>query len=107
MHNETCQVDAAHCRPTAALCRSTYIVCFSVQLVCTTSVTSTAFCCPQRLVPLKRGLYEDYVANFWCSTHFVVNWKRLFDQAAMLRLCLGEIWSEFWLRRLLPALAVT
>lgn len=43
----------------------------------------------QRLAPLKRGLYEDYVANFWCSTHFLLNWKRLFSQAALVQLCLG------------------
>jgi ALG6, ALG8 glycosyltransferase family len=43
----------------------------------------------QRLAPLKRGLYEDYVANFWCSTHFLLNWKRMFSQAALVRLCLG------------------
>ena len=30
-----------------------------------------------RLVPLKRGLFEDYVANFWCATHLVVKWKQL------------------------------
>jgi ALG6, ALG8 glycosyltransferase family len=43
----------------------------------------------QRLAPLKRGLYEDYVANFWCSTHFLINWKRMFSQASLVRLCLG------------------
>ena len=30
-----------------------------------------------RLVPLQRGLFEDYVANFWCATHTLVKWKRL------------------------------
>ncbi|XP_031477793.1 probable dolichyl pyrophosphate Man9GlcNAc2 alpha-1,3-glucosyltransferase [Nymphaea colorata] len=31
-----------------------------------------------RLAPFERGIYEDYVANFWCSTSFFVKWKRLF-----------------------------
>lgn len=35
-----------------------------------------------RLVPLRRGLYEDYVANFWCTTALLVKWKRLFSQQA-------------------------
>ena len=55
----------------------------------------------QRLAPLKRGLYEDYVANFWCSTHFLLNWKRLFSQAALVRLCLGTRLSSFSSNRVL------
>lgn len=31
-----------------------------------------------RLAPFERGIYEDYVANFWCSTSVIVKWKRLF-----------------------------
>ncbi|KAJ0978145.1 hypothetical protein J5N97_013619 [Dioscorea zingiberensis] len=31
-----------------------------------------------RLAPFERGIYEDYVANFWCSTSVVIKWKRLF-----------------------------
>ena len=34
----------------------------------------------QRLAPLRRGLYEDYVANFWCATSPAIKWKRLFSQ---------------------------
>lgn len=34
-----------------------------------------------RLVPLKRGLFEDYVANFWCATSMVIKWKRLLSLA--------------------------
>lgn len=30
-----------------------------------------------RLVPLKRGLFEDYVANWWCASSLLVKWKRL------------------------------
>ena len=34
----------------------------------------------QRVVPVKRGLYEDYVGNFWCATNFVIKWRKLYDQ---------------------------
>ncbi|XP_050941621.1 probable dolichyl pyrophosphate Man9GlcNAc2 alpha-1,3-glucosyltransferase isoform X3 [Cucumis melo] len=32
-----------------------------------------------RLAPFERGLYEDYVANFWCTTSVLIKWKRLFS----------------------------
>lgn len=32
-----------------------------------------------RLAPFERGIYEDYVANFWCTTSVIVKWKRLFN----------------------------
>ncbi|ONK67989.1 uncharacterized protein A4U43_C05F6000 [Asparagus officinalis] len=32
-----------------------------------------------RLAPFERGIYEDYVANFWCSTSVILKWKRLFS----------------------------
>ncbi|KAK8446015.1 hypothetical protein SEVIR_9G420500v4 [Setaria viridis] len=31
-----------------------------------------------RLAPFERGIYEDYVANFWCSTSVIIKWKILF-----------------------------
>ncbi|XP_037420785.1 probable dolichyl pyrophosphate Man9GlcNAc2 alpha-1,3-glucosyltransferase isoform X1 [Triticum dicoccoides] len=31
-----------------------------------------------RLAPFERGLYEDYVANFWCTTSVLIKWKRLY-----------------------------
>ncbi|ONL97655.1 putative dolichyl pyrophosphate Man9GlcNAc2 alpha-13-glucosyltransferase [Zea mays] len=31
-----------------------------------------------RLAPFERGIYEDYVANFWCSTSVIIKWKKLF-----------------------------
>ena len=34
----------------------------------------------RRLAPLGRGLYEDYVANFWCSTSALVKWRQLLSQ---------------------------
>lgn len=40
-----------------------------------------------RLVPLHRGLFEDYVANFWCSTHVLIKWKRLLPQRTLVHAC--------------------
>ncbi|XP_044468997.1 probable dolichyl pyrophosphate Man9GlcNAc2 alpha-1,3-glucosyltransferase isoform X2 [Mangifera indica] len=31
-----------------------------------------------RLAPFERGIYEDYVANFWCTTSILIKWKQLF-----------------------------
>ncbi|GAB4832306.1 hypothetical protein Ancab_006317 [Ancistrocladus abbreviatus] len=31
-----------------------------------------------RLAPFDRGIYEDYVANFWCTTAVLIKWKKLF-----------------------------
>ncbi len=33
-----------------------------------------------RLAPLRRGLFEDYVANFWCASSPLIKWKQLFSQ---------------------------
>lgn len=41
----------------------------------------------KRLAPLHRGLFEDYVANFWCATHAFIKWKRLLPQQALVRAC--------------------
>ncbi|XP_061979533.1 probable dolichyl pyrophosphate Man9GlcNAc2 alpha-1,3-glucosyltransferase [Populus nigra] len=36
-----------------------------------------------RLAPFERGIYEDYVANFWCSTSILIKWKRLFTTRSL------------------------
>jgi len=41
----------------------------------------------RRLVPVQRGLFEDYVANWWCVSHAAVKWKRLFSQPQLWRMC--------------------
>ncbi|XP_070051257.1 probable dolichyl pyrophosphate Man9GlcNAc2 alpha-1,3-glucosyltransferase isoform X2 [Nicotiana tomentosiformis] len=41
-----------------------------------------------RLAPFERGIYEDYVANFWCTTSVIVKWKRLFSTQALRMLSL-------------------
>nr|XP_002129715.1 dolichyl pyrophosphate Man9GlcNAc2 alpha-1,3-glucosyltransferase-like [Ciona intestinalis] len=40
-----------------------------------------------RLFPFNRGLFEDKVANVWCSISPVIKIKKLFDQTNILRLC--------------------
>jgi alpha-1,3-glucosyltransferase len=42
-----------------------------------------------RLAPLGRGLFEDYVANFWCATHPALKWKARFSQAALAKAAAG------------------
>ena len=34
----------------------------------------------QRLIPVKRGLYEDYVASFWCVSSPAFKWRRVYSQ---------------------------
>ncbi|KAI3939951.1 hypothetical protein MKW98_029727 [Papaver atlanticum] len=36
-----------------------------------------------RLAPFERGIYEDYVANFWCTTAVLIKWKRLFPTPSL------------------------
>lgn len=40
-----------------------------------------------RLFPVHRGLYEDKVANFWCSISPVLKIKNLLDVQQVLKLC--------------------
>jgi hypothetical protein len=42
----------------------------------------------QRVFPLRRGLFEDYVANWWCTTSVAVKWKQVRASAAFARVCL-------------------
>lgn len=41
-----------------------------------------------RLAPFERGIYEDYVANFWCATSVLIKWKRLFTTPSLKLLSL-------------------
>lgn len=49
-------------------------------------------------MPLQRGLFEDYVANFWCVTHPLFKWKRRMSQQTLARVCAAAT-----LTALLPA----
>ncbi|KAL6176486.1 hypothetical protein ACLB2K_053119 [Fragaria x ananassa] len=48
-----------------------------------------------RLAPFERGIYEDFVANFWCTTSVLVKWKRLFSTPQLKVLSLGATISTF------------
>ena len=41
-----------------------------------------------RIFPVQRGLYEDYVANFWCVSSLVYKWRRKWDKRVLATLCL-------------------
>lgn len=40
-----------------------------------------------RVFPVARGLFEDKVANIWCSLSLVYKFKENVDRAVMLRIC--------------------
>lgn len=40
-----------------------------------------------RVFPLKRGLFEDYVANFWCVSSMAIKWKRLLQPDMLAKMC--------------------
>ncbi|EOY04209.1 hypothetical protein QUC31_017368 [Theobroma cacao] len=42
-----------------------------------------AFSVLSRLAPFERGIYEDYVANFWCTTSVLVKWKKVFTTQSL------------------------
>lgn len=48
-----------------------------------------------RLAPFERGIYEDYVANFWCSTSVIIKWKKLFSIHFLKSLSLFTTVSAF------------
>ncbi|KAL3139491.1 hypothetical protein ABBQ38_003815 [Trebouxia sp. C0009 RCD-2024] len=64
---------------------ATFALCWAPFL----SSPSSALQVLQRLIPVKRGLYEDYVANFWCVSSPVFKWRRVYSQQALVKLCAG------------------
>ncbi|ESQ51518.1 hypothetical protein EUTSA_v10017711mg, partial [Eutrema salsugineum] len=42
-----------------------------------------------RLAPFERGIYKDYVANFWCTTSIFIKWKKLFTTLSLKSLSLA------------------
>ena len=38
-----------------------------------------------RIFPVRRGLYEDYVANWWCASSAALKWKSRFPPHLLLR----------------------
>ncbi|MCO5577869.1 hypothetical protein L7F22_031704 [Adiantum nelumboides] len=41
-----------------------------------------------RLVPFQRGIFEDYVANFWCASSLLFKWKQIFSTSLLAGLAL-------------------
>ena len=48
-----------------------------------------------RIFPTQRGLFEDYVANFWCVSSLIIKWKRLVQPQMLFRLCTGATLAAF------------
>lgn len=40
-----------------------------------------------RLFPFNRGVFEDYVANFWCMTSPLFKWKLILSEHKLIYLC--------------------
>ncbi|KAK4756931.1 hypothetical protein SAY87_007058 [Trapa incisa] len=57
--------------------------------------TDAIFGVVSRLAPFERGIYEDYVANFWCATSIIIKWKRLFMTQSLKLLSLVATVSTF------------
>lgn len=43
----------------------------------------------RRIFPVGRGLYEDYLSNFWCVTSVAIKWRQLFSGHRMMPVCAG------------------
>lgn len=53
-----------------------------------------------RIFPVRRGLYEDYVANWWCATSVAIKWKALLPTNNLVRVC-----AAFTLAAAAPSMA--
>lgn len=42
-----------------------------------------------RVFPFQRGLFEDKVANFWCTTNLVIKYREIFSLTQLTRLLLA------------------
>ncbi len=42
-----------------------------------------------RVFPFNRGIFEDYVANFWCCLNVLVKLKRLLEPTTLAKSCLA------------------
>lgn len=41
----------------------------------------------RRIFPVGRGLYEDYLSNFWCTTSVLIKWRQLFAGSTLMPVC--------------------
>jgi len=52
-------------------------------------LNGTSFNVLSRMFPFGRGIFEDKVANFWCSTNLVLKWRNNFSQQQLGLMALG------------------
>ncbi|WIA33433.1 hypothetical protein OEZ86_006565 [Tetradesmus obliquus] len=64
---------------------ATFVVCWSPWLTSLDSASQVL----RRIFPVGRGLFEDYLANFWCVTSVFIKWKSLASNAALMPVCAG------------------
>jgi alpha-1,3-glucosyltransferase len=43
----------------------------------------------RRIFPVGRGLYEDYLSNFWCTSSVLIKWRSLFSGPQLMPVCAG------------------
>lgn len=65
----------------------TFLVCWSLLLFA--GGLSSAFDVFHRMFPFNRGLYEDKVANFWCSVSILLKVKQILSQRILILLSSG------------------
>nr|XP_022315544.1 dolichyl pyrophosphate Man9GlcNAc2 alpha-1,3-glucosyltransferase-like [Crassostrea virginica] len=68
----------------AATVLSTFLVCWLPFLRSKEMVLQVL----HRIFPLARGLYEDKVANVWCSVSVIIKLKQLFTVDQLVQICL-------------------
>lgn len=62
---------------------ATFLICWLPFLSSVSSIQQVL----HRLFPFSRGLYEDKVANFWCSLSVLIKLKLLLSRGVLLQLC--------------------
>lgn len=69
----------------AAATSATFVAIWSPFL----SSTSSALAVLTRVFPVNRGIFEDYVANFWCVINVPLKLKRRLESGTLALLCLA------------------
>eukprot|EP01006_Ploeotia_vitrea_P023098 TRINITY_DN55550_c0_g1_i1.p1 TRINITY_DN55550_c0_g1~~TRINITY_DN55550_c0_g1_i1.p1 ORF type:complete len:457 (-),score=184.20 TRINITY_DN55550_c0_g1_i1:88-1458(-) len=42
-----------------------------------------------RVFPVARGLFEDKVANFWCTSNLIIKWRKIWSNALLFKMSTG------------------
>jgi len=64
------------------------LACLGFSVISTFAIVLSPFLSPieqlghvvHRVFPVKRGIFEDKVANFWCATNLVIKWKEILSE---------------------------